>query len=184
MLSDNVRSMNQVNGEDPTVTTSGRGAGAEQTARPGLGTKVFLALVIVGFAAAGIGAIKTYLDESRQSTELVERGVETDGDVMSATEISGRRIETYTKLRVSYDPQGPRILDFAEVQDCPAARYEPGISTVRVVYLPDDPDVIRLQTCRSSFDSDVLPGILGLVFIALALLILWRARRVWRRRPS
>lgn len=158
---------------------AGTTAVTPQPPGPGLGTKVFIALVIVGFLAAGVGATKTYLDQSRRAAELEERGVAADADVMSATEISGRRIETYHKLRVSYDPPGPKILEFAEVQDCSGARYEPGVPTVRVVYLPNDPETVRLESCRSSFDSDVLPGIFGLVFFAIALLMLWRLRHLW-----
>ena len=150
------------------------GKAGEQVGTP-LRTKVFFAAVILGFIAAGVGALMTYRDQSRAGRELQERGVEADADVMSVSEPS----ETYTELRVSYDPPGPRFLEFAEVQDCAGARYEPGIETVRVVYLPDDPDVIRLQLCRSTFDSDMFPGIVGAAFIAVALFMLWRLRHLW-----
>ena len=147
----------------------------EQIGTP-LRTKVFFAVAILGLAAAGVGALNVYSDQSRAGRELQERGVEADADVMS---VSGPEIETHTELRVSYDPAGPQILEFAEVQDCAGARYEPGIETVRVVYLPDDPEVIRLQLCRSTFDSDVFPGIVGVAFLATVLFMLWRLRRLW-----
>jgi hypothetical protein len=141
---------------------------------------VFFALVILGFGAAGVAATATYLDKSAASKDLKERGVGTDADVVSATEFSGRRIETYHKLEISYDPDGPTVVEFAEVQDCSGARYESGTDTVRVVYLPDDPQVVRLEACRSSFDSDVLPGFIGIAFIGFTLFMLWRLRGMWR----
>jgi hypothetical protein len=130
--------------------------------------------------AAGYGATKTYLDEGRVSRDLQERGVSTDADVVSVTEFSGRRIETYHELSVSYDPPGPEILEFADVQDCSGSRYESGLETVRILYLPDDPEVVRLEACRSSFDRDILPAILGGAFFVFALLLAWRTRSVWR----
>jgi hypothetical protein len=139
-----------------------------------LWSKVFFALVIVGVVAAAYGAIKTYVDQSKEGTDLRERGVETDADVMSVTESDG-----YSELSVSYDPPGPPILEFAEVQDCSGARYEKGVETVRVVYLPDDPEVIRMNACRASFDSDKLPGFVGIALIAFALFMLWRLRGMW-----
>ena len=146
----------------------------------GIGFKIFMALVVLGLAAAGYGGIKTYLEKSSQSQRLQEDGVEANADVSSVTEISGRRIETYHELRVSYDPPGEEILEFAEVKDCSGARYESGITTVRVVYLPDEPEVIRLAACEANFDTDKFPGIIGLVFSAFALLLLWRlGLRFW-----
>ena len=147
---------------------------------PGVGTKVFMALVVIGLFAAGYGGIRTYLDKTSQARGLEEEGVEADADVASATLTSGRRIEEYATLRVSYDPPGPQILEFAEVNDCSDARWERGIETVRVVYLPDDPEVVVLEGCLSDFDANILPGILGAVFLALALLLLWRLRHFWR----
>lgn len=143
------------------------------------GMKVFYALVIIGFGAAGFGALKTYFDNRTASSALEERGVEADARVSSVTEISGRRIETYHELSISYDPPGPRLLEFAEVQDCSGQRYLGATPSVEIVYLPDDPDTVRLSACRSSFDSNILPGILGLVFVVIALFLPWRLRRVW-----
>ena len=151
-----------------------------QPPSPTVGMKVFLALVVVGFLAAGWGGIKTYMDKTTQAKELEEKGVLADADVGSVTLTSGRRIEEYATLSVSYDPPGPKILEFAEVQDCSGARWERGIETVRIVYLPDDPEVIALEACRSNFDVNILPGILGAVFLALAVLLLWRLRNFWR----
>lgn len=144
-----------------------------------LWTKVFFAVVILGLAAGGIGAIKTYLDQSAVGERLVEQGVAAEANVMSATEITGWRSATYTELRVSYDPPGPQILEFAEIQDCTEERYAPGTRTVRVVFLSSDPDVIRLAACRSSFDSDRLPGLIGIALIGVSLFMLWRLRRLW-----
>ena len=72
-----------------------------------LWVKVFWVLVILGFAAAGGGAIKVYLDNNRQVEELEERGVEADANVTSVPEGSEG---SDTQLRVSYDPPGPEIL--------------------------------------------------------------------------
>lgn len=166
-------------GDVPGPSAPPIGRQAPPVTSASLGVKVFWALVIIGFGAAGYGAMKTYVDQSRVATRLEEEGVEADADVNSVTEISGRRTETYHELGISYDPPGPKLLEFAEVQDCNGARWEEGIETVRVVYLPDDPDVIRLQRCASSFDTDILPGIIGAVFIALTLFMLWKSRKMW-----
>lgn len=141
---------------------------------------MFMGLVVVGLLAAGWGGLKTYLDKTNQARELEENGVLADADVSSATLTSGRRIEEYATLRVSFDPPGPKFLEFAEVKDCSGARWERGIETVRVVYLPDNPEVIALEACRSNFDANILPGILGAVFLVLGLLLLWRLRGFWR----
>ena len=164
----------------PNTTTPAPDPAAGPVVSPGVGTKIFMALVVIGLLAAGYGGIKTYLDKTSQARELEENGVLADADVSSATLTSGRRIEEYATLRVSYDPPGPQILEFAEVQDCSGARWERGIETVRVVYLADNRDVIALEACRSNFDANILPGILGGVFLALALLMLWRLRNFWR----
>ncbi|HJR44597.1 MAG TPA: DUF3592 domain-containing protein [Actinomycetota bacterium] len=142
--------------------------------------KLFLTLVMIGFAAAGYGGIKTYLDTRSRTEALEERGVEADATVESVTEVSGRRIETYHRLDLSYTPPGEQTLYFYEVLDCSGARWEEGLETMRIVYLPDDPEVVRLQRCRSNFDTNVLPGIVGLVFSALALFMAWKSRGMWR----
>ncbi|MFN2525814.1 MAG: DUF3592 domain-containing protein [Actinomycetota bacterium] len=148
-------------------------------ARVGLGTKIFWALVILGFGAATFGALKTYLDNRSELSALEERGVEEDATVTSVTEISGRRIETYHKINVSFHPQGLGDSASAEILDCSGHRYERGLDVVRILYLPEDPQVIRLAACRSSFDANLLPGIIGVVFAAFTLFILWATRRVW-----
>lgn len=148
--------------------------------KPTLWMKLLVGLVILGLGAGGVAGIKTYLEKTRQAEALGERGVETDARVSSVTEISGRRIETYHRILVSYDPEGSQLVRVAEVLDCPGHRWESGLDIVRVVYLPDDPDVIRLAACRSSFDANVLPGILGIAFLVLMLFMLWRLRRFWR----
>ena len=144
-----------------------------------LGVKIFIAIVILGFGAAGYGGIKTYLDKTSAAGKLEERGVEADAEVMSVTEITGRRIETYHELSLSYEPEGDDFLAFATVKDCSGARWEPGLDTVRIVYLPDDPEVITLERCRSNFDTNIFPGIVGLVFAALALFGAWKTRGMW-----
>ncbi|MEA2432748.1 MAG: hypothetical protein QOG54_205 [Actinomycetota bacterium] len=147
---------------------------------PTLGVKIFLALVIIGFGAAGYGGLKTYFDNRAAISNLKDRGVETDASVTSVTEVSGRRIETYHKISVAFDPQGPDSSESAEILDCSGNRYD-GEGSVTIDYLPDDPSIIRLAACEGSFDSNVLPGIIGLVFGALALLLLWRLRGFWTR---
>jgi hypothetical protein len=141
--------------------------------------KVFIALVILGFGAAAFGGLKTYLDNRAAASALQEGGIEADAHVSSVTEVSGRRIETYHKISVSFDPQGPLEFGSAEIQDCSGHRYESGTGTVRIVYAASDPDTVRLAACRSSFDSDILPGIVGVAFLAVALLLLWRTRGLW-----
>ncbi|MEA2517593.1 MAG: hypothetical protein QOG16_1431 [Actinomycetota bacterium] len=140
------------------------------------GRKVLVALVILGCLAGGVGGIKTYLAQKSDTQALEERGVETDADVVSSNQLEGS--ET-TKLTVSYDPPGEDFLEFAEVSDCPGARFEAGIETVRVVYVSDDPDTIRLQRCMSSFDVNVFPGYVGVGLIVIGVFMAWRLRKLW-----
>ena len=141
---------------------------------PALGMKVMFGLVLVGMIAGGIAAIFVYKENSRQGAALDAQGVKTDADVVSVREEDG-----YSELTVSYDPPGDSFLEFAHVQDCSGARYEQGIETVRVVYLPDDPDVIRLEACQSSFDTNVFPGVVGVMLLGFAVFMLVRLRRFW-----
>lgn len=142
------------------------------------GNKIFLALFIVGLVAAGVGALVTYRNTGAESDVLDQRGVRADADVVSVSQVTGA--EEVSRLRVSYDPPGERFLEFAEVTDCSGARYEQGVETVRVVYLPDDPSVIRLEACEDSFDDNTLPGIIGVVLLLVAALAMWRLRRLWQ----
>jgi hypothetical protein len=137
-----------------------------------------MAVVILGFGAAGVGALKTYIDNRAETTALAARGVEEDANVTNVTEVSGRRIETYHRINVSFDPRGPGLFEFAEILDCPGHRYD-GPATVRIVYLPDDPEAVWLVACQSSFDANTFPGIIGVVLVAFTLFMLWRTRRLW-----
>lgn len=139
-----------------------------------LGTKALFALVLVGMIVGGVAALAVYRENSREGAALESEGVKTDADVVSVREEDG-----YTELMVSYDPPGDKFLEFAEVQDCDGGRYEQGIEIVRVVYLPDDPDVIRLEACQSSFDTNVFPGVVGLMLLGFAVFMLVRLRRFW-----
>lgn len=144
-----------------------------------LGAKIFWAVAIVLFGAAAFGALKTYIDNRAQISALEERGVEEDADVTFVTEVSGRRIETYHRIDVSFEPQGSGETVSAEILDCNGHRYESGLSVLRVIFLPEDPEVVRLAACQSSFDVNILPGIVGVVFAAFTLLALWRTRGLW-----
>ena len=149
------------------------------TPKTALSVKVFFALVIVGLLAAGYGGIKTYLDKSGRADALAERGVETEAEVTFVNEVRGRRIETYHELNVTYDREDEIAPGFAEVTDCPGDRWDESLGIVHIVYLPDDPKVVSLAGCLDSFDVNILPGILGLVFGALGLFMAWRTRDVW-----
>ena len=141
---------------------------------PTLFMKALFAFVLVGMIAGGIAAIVVYRENSRQGEALETKGVKTNADVVSVREEDG-----YTEMTVSYDPPGDSFLEFAEVQDCSGARYERGIETVRVVYLPDDLDAIRLEACQSSFDTNVFPGVVGLMMLGFAVFMLVRLRGFW-----
>jgi hypothetical protein len=145
---------------------------------PTLGVKIFIAVVIIGFGAAGFGGIKTFLDNKSTITALRDHGISEDASVLSVTEVTGRRIETYHRINIAFDPSGPDESQYAEVLDCSGNRYERS-ETARVLYLPEDPASVRLDACMSSFDTNILPGLVGLVFGGLALFILWRTRRIW-----
>ena len=145
----------------------------------GWGMKLFMLVVIVGFGAAGYGGIKTFLDTRSDNAALDERGVEHDAGVISVTEVSGRRIETYHRINVAWDPEGPDSTASAEVLDCSGNRYDSGVDSVAIVYLPDDTETVKLAACQSSFDMNIFPGIIGLVFGALALFIAWKTRKMW-----
>lgn len=145
-----------------------------------LGVKIFFALVLLIFLGGGYGGIKTYLDTRSEKAALDSEGVEVDATVSSYTEHKSRRGARYYELFVSYDKEDSIAPEFVTVMDCESARYEPGVETVRIVYLPDDPDVAVLERCRSDFSVNIFPGIIGVVFGAIGLFFAWKTRGVWR----
>jgi Protein of unknown function (DUF3592) len=148
----------------------------------GIGIKIFFALVILGFFAAGAAAMNYFVNHRAETAELDEKGVVVEADVLSATEIRTRR-SRYTELSVSYEPPDSQefiALEFATVQDCSSARYEPGTETVDVIFLPDDPETIRLVDCKSTFDTEWLPAMAGVLFLGFGLFAAWRTRGLWR----
>ena len=143
-----------------------------------LGMKLFLVVVTVGFFAAGYGGLKTYFEDRKDTALLKEEGVTATANVLSTNEVSRTRGGTYFEINVSYDPPGDEFLEFAQVLECSEESFEPGTEEVEVVFVPGKPDLTRLATCESSVDS-ILPLVVGIVFPALALLLLWRTRRFW-----
>lgn len=146
----------------------------DDSSGPTVFTKILFASVLVGMIVGGIAAIVVYRENSREGAALGTQGVKADADVVSVREEDG-----YSELTVSYDPPGDSFLEFAEVQDCAGGRYEQGIETVRVVYLPDDPDAIRLEACQSSFDTNVFPGVVGVAMLGFAVFMIVRLRGFW-----
>ena len=84
----------------------------------------------------------------------------------------------YNEVSVTFDPEGPETTSSAELLDCSAQRWEEGVETMEITYLPDDPDVIGFSECATS--PGILSAALGTVFSLLALFMIWRAPRFMR----
>lgn len=151
---------------------------ADRSGTP-LWLKIAAALVAVGFFAGGYGAIKTVFDNRAETKRLEQQGVEEEANVLSVSEFTRNGRFVYNEISVSYEGPGDDLLAFGHVQDCEGHRIEPGTETVDIEYLPDDTDVIQLVDCKSSFDSQVFPGIAGGALIAFGLFMLWRLRHFW-----
>jgi hypothetical protein len=142
-----------------------------------LGADIFLALVIVGFIAGGVGALSSYLEQRKQTEELVENGVEAEAQVVSVTETTQFRGGRSTTLTVSFDPS-TSDLALADVTVCTEADYDEGAATVQIVHSEDDPEVARLAECVTSVDSQ-LGLVFGVIFLGLGVFLLWRLIRGW-----
>jgi hypothetical protein len=133
---------------------------------------IFIGLLIVGFIAAGLGALNSYLQERRETSAIAEDGVETDGTVIVVSQSARfRGGGGGVTLTVSYSPEGAAAVEIADVTVCSEADYDEGTDTVRVVYVPDDPQAVRLAECAGTIDSS-LGLIFGIIFLALGLFFL------------
>lgn len=142
---------------------------SQKTSRSGT---IFFAVAILIFVGFGYGALKSYFDQRTVTENLVTHGVETEADVRSVTTTRTFRGGASTSIGVSFDPRGPELITFADVQVCTEANYEEGTETVRIVYAPNDPEAVRLAECVSSVDSQ-LGLIVGVLFLALGAFLLW-----------
>lgn len=141
---------------------------------------VFIALVGIGFVAAGIGSFKSYFDQRSETQRLEEQGVETEANIISVEVTTQRRGGNHARLGVTYEDRGSGATTFAEVLDCSEERYEEGDRTVRIVYVPGNPEDVRRAECVSSVDS-ILPLVVGPIFLALGLFLLLSPLRRKRR---
>jgi hypothetical protein len=143
------------------------------------GVDVFLAIVTIGFLAAGVASIKYYFDNRGETAELAANGVETEAEVSSiSVESHGSGRGVTIRALVSYDPQGPGLVEFTEVVGCSEETIDRDAETLRITYLPDDPESVRLADCVTSVDS-WLPIVAGIAFSALGLYLAWRLVRSW-----
>lgn len=148
-------------------------------------TLVFAALIVL-FGAIGVVGVRTYFDNRAESAALVKEGVETDAHVIHVEEIARgpRRGGTSITLLVSYETQEPGGVEIAEVFPCSEVEYEDGDETIRVVYLPGDPEAVRMAGCASTIDTS-LPLVIGIGSFALALFLLWLlVRQLLQRRAE
>jgi hypothetical protein len=143
-----------------------------------LGVTLFLVALIVGFVWGGVGALNTYLEQRAETKELAENRVEGDAQVLSVTTTKQFRGGQSTSLRVSFDPSGPELLEFADLTVCTEADYDEGTETVRVVHASTDPGIVALAECEGSVDS-ILPLVIGVLLIALGAFLVWQLVRSW-----
>jgi hypothetical protein len=148
-----------------------------ETSRSSLGVKLFITFAALLFLAAGIASFVAYFNQRALTNKLVEKGIETDADVISVTEISQRRGSRF-ELLVSFDIEGSNATGLADVNECSEQTYEEGTDTVRIVYDPDDSEVARLAECVESVDSWV-PIIAGAAFTGIGVLLASRLPKVW-----
>jgi hypothetical protein len=146
---------------------------------PGIGLKIFYVLLILGFGAAGVGAFLAFFNARSEAAALKEDGVETQAEVTSVVTTTSDGEVTHNEVSVRFDPEGPETIASATLIDCSAQRWEDGVRTMDIAYLPDDRDVIGFSECAKS--PDVLSAVLGTIFLAIALFLLWRAPGFLRR---
>lgn len=144
-----------------------------------VGKTVFI-VIIAGASALAYASFKTYSADRSERRALVEDGTETDADVVLVERrVRGpRRGGPVIELFVSYDPEGPEMVAYATVFPCSEVQYE-DTETVRIVYLPGDPEAVLLAGCEASIDSWI-PPVVGALLFALAIYLLWQLVRQWR----
>jgi hypothetical protein len=159
-------------GQVPPATGQGR------TKSRGIFLKLFYVLVILVVGVAGVGLYILYFNDRSEAARLEDEGVEVDADVISVTETSRNGEVVYNEVSVTFDPEGPETTTSAELLDCSAQRWEEGVESMEITYLPDDLDVIGVSECAKS--PGILSVILGTAFSLLALFMIWRAPRFLR----
>ena len=145
---------------------------------PGIGLKIFYVFLILGLGAVGVGAFLFFFNDRSEAAALKADGVETQADVTSVVTTTRDGEVTFNEVSLRFDPEGPETTASADLIDCSAQRWEDGVRTMEITYLPDDPEVIGLSECATS--PGMLSAVLGAVFLGGALIMLWRAPRFLR----
>ena len=146
-------------------------------------TTFVIALVAIGFVAAGVGAFKSFFDQRLETRRLQEQGVETEAEIVSVEITTQRRGGRHARVGVTYTDRESGTTAVAEVLDCTEEQHEEGDRTVRIVYVPGNPEEVRRAECVSSADS-VLGAVLGPIFLGLGLFLLLAPLRRNRRDPA
>ena len=139
--------------------------------RSGTGKAAYFA-VMLAFAAVSVGMFMYFFSQRDRVSALIENGVETTADVGAITTTTRRGRVTNYRLLLSFEPAGAPAPVSASVATCGDDRYTPGSSTVDVVYVPNDPEVVELAGCAGTGGTGPFPLILGVAFAIGALLML------------
>ena len=151
-----------------------RAAGKE---RPARGRRLLWIFLAVGTVAMGFGA---WL--SVDSVRLVRDGVSVTAQVMKVTMSEGRDKDGNRELRYTAQIQykvgaTPMILERNWSQSpnsrCFAGCYDQG-EMLKIRYLPEDPATARVDSIGDLYLRPGIPFLVGLVFVAFALLMLRR----------
>ena len=146
-----------------------------------LGVNIFIGLLIVGFIAAGIGALNSYLQQRAENAAIAEDGAEVEASVIAVTEKTQFRGGSSFVLTVSFEPKGSASTQVADVTVCTEGDYTEGDDSVQVVYAVDDPAAVRLAECKDTVDSS-LGLVFGIIFLGLGLFFMWGSIRSWMKR--
>jgi hypothetical protein len=150
---------------------------AAEKERPARGRRLLWIFLAVGTVAMGFGA---WL--SVDSVRLVRDGVSVTAQVMKVTMSEGRDKDGNRELRYTAQIQykvgaTPMILERNWTQSpnsrCFAGCYDQG-EMLKIRYLPEDPATARVDSIGDLYLRPGIPLLVGLVFVAFALLMLRR----------
>ena len=149
----------------------------QSTKSSGTGSRIAYILVMLAFAAASVALFMYFFSQREKGSQLQEEGIETTADVGNVSTLTRNGSVVSNDVELSFQPEGATAPVTVEATDCSADRWNAGRSTVDVVYMPDDPEVVELAGCTDS-SGPLFPAILGGAFAVVSLLML---RNMFRR---